>query len=49
MNNLFQLIDKSLSRLTKKVAAEDLHQIRYASSKLLQILTSQGGSALVAV
>ena len=42
INNLFQLIDKSLGRMGKKSAAEDLHQIRYAATKLLQILSAQG-------
>lgn len=41
LNNLFQLIDKSLTRLVKKQNTEDLQQIRYASSKLLQILSAQ--------
>lgn len=41
MNNLFQLIDKSLARFSKKTASEDLAQIRYASSKLLQLLSAQ--------
>lgn len=41
LNNLFQLIDKSLGRLGKKSATEDIQQIRYASSKLLQILSAQ--------
>ncbi|XP_076444257.1 cytosolic carboxypeptidase 1-like [Babylonia areolata] len=41
LNNLFQLIDKSLSRMGKKSTPEDLQQIRYASSKLLQILSAQ--------
>jgi hypothetical protein len=35
-------MDKSLLRFLKKSTAEDLQQMRYASSKLLQILAAQG-------
>ncbi|XP_070210608.1 cytosolic carboxypeptidase 1-like isoform X2 [Littorina saxatilis] len=41
LNNLFQLIDKSLCRMGKKTMSEDLQHVRYASSKLLQLLSAQ--------
>ncbi|KAL8577865.1 hypothetical protein ACOMHN_018670 [Nucella lapillus] len=41
LNNLLQLIDKSMGRMHKKSSSEDLQQIRYASSKLLQIFIAQ--------
>nr|KAG5708612.1 hypothetical protein BaRGS_033033 [Batillaria attramentaria] len=41
IHNLFQSVDKALTRSTKKTATEDLQQIRYATSKLLHILSGQ--------